>query len=287
MMSASKPAAAHGGTKAKPHKGNQNDAKSRAKEKHMKAHGGKAGSGAKKVAADMAVQSALRSIKSPMSMKTDEKTGFVQVSREVAGSRDLLRAALGPNGYRTHLTLLGSDVAGSSGTAIASALPADMVGCAEFAGFAALFDEVRCVAVDTCVWVIQSAGTLGSVTNTLAILVWDADDGTAPSSVAALCTHVRRDGPFNIGVTSNGVQFPPVALRRQGLQVSSGTLPTMGFPTVSGGAPVDGPVRGEWISTASSNVIVGYYKLYIEAQAGVTFTRRVFTRYLVEYRMRM
>lgn len=229
-----------------------------------------------------AVKSAMLTAVQPLAMRTDEKTGMVHVARNIAGTRDLLQAALGKNGFKTRMSALAANTTGTISVAIAAAIQANMAVCNEWTTFAALFDEVRCISTECTLWMVCSTGS--ATNNTLGILVYDSDDVTAPANLTALLNYTRQSGPASL--TPATTLLPASVHTRQGFQVTSGPLTMDGLFDESSGTVQPYPVRGSWISTAASTAIVGSYKFAAEATTGAVFEYRTLIRYHVEFRMR-
>lgn len=231
---------------------------------------------------EKAVKSAVSTNTAPLAMRTDEKTGVVHVARNLAGTRDLLQAALGKNPFRTRMSALAANVVGTVSVATAAAIQANMAVCNEWSTFAALFDEVRCSSTECTVWTVYSTGS--SLNNSVAILVFDSDDVTAPANVTALLNYTRQSGPMSLNPAT--VLIPAAVARQQGFQVTSGPLTMDGVFDESSGTVQPYPVRGSWVSTAASTAIVGSFKFAAEASTGAVLEYRSLIRYHVEFRMR-
>jgi hypothetical protein len=107
----------------------------------------------------------------PITVKSDEK-GEMKVSRNVSSERDMLRANLGPNGFRTKIYRVESIVTATTSTAYSTVYNANLATSAEWTTFGGIFDEVRCHDVHATYITAMNSGS--SAAMPLGLVVWDA-----------------------------------------------------------------------------------------------------------------
>lgn len=219
---------------------------------------------------------------------------LVSPQRMFTGERDFARTLLGNRPVFTKLIQDFGPLNGGAGTAFAQSLPQDLTLATGYSNWFNLFDEVR-VSETISRFIVAGFATASADTATL---MWaanfDPTQAAAPGSIASVLTAARTCGPVpHHGFTGsslaiNNISQGLVPVNRQGhWQLSSGKLTQGLLPPSSGGVLSPSPVGGDWVSTSSAALVVGYFKLYCEAYGGTnSWASRVFIEYTCEFRFR-
>jgi hypothetical protein len=219
-----------------------------------------------------------------LKVTTDEK-GRSVVERPLATGKTMIAGAIGKSPYRALLYLVAAEASGSSGTAYAPVHQANLASTGEWATFAALFDEVRCIKVE-CGTAARLSTTVVSTAGWGAA-TFDENDLTALTSIQAALSAAYHVGPVvpTDRAAINAI-MPAGYEPHQFMTIVSPRLSRSVFPGETSGTVNPYPIRGDWVSTSASTAIVCFFKNYFEAVASGTWSVRHWMKFDVEFRLR-
>jgi hypothetical protein len=177
-----------------------------------------------------------------------------------------VRAAMKP--IKVRLVFPNTAVATAAGAAFANVQACTPSGCADWAQFAAVYDECRVLGGELF-WNVTFTTPAAGYTATMACAVYDPIDGTAPASVYQQMTFAQNSGPkFITCFPAGGVVPPsttPASTNASGLhcmrfKVPTGSARSSANPTWFG---------KEWSSTVDGADIFGFLKLFCSAPAAL------------------
>jgi len=204
-------------------------------------------------------------------------------------------AVRGKGANRSLITTIARDLgtgSSSANTAYTTVYILQPGSCTEFANFAAIFDECRCVAIKAHIFVGASTGASGAGPPNVWAVAYDPANSNAYSAMEVLLSAQQRTG---LQLACDGTGSPgPVGTSilpttRTGGVVLKVKVPSLVVENMGASTPTD-LVGNGWFAMTSgtpANAVVGYLKPLIEAigSAGVT-TIRMLVEYTMEFRSR-
>jgi len=175
-------------------------------------------------------------------------------------------------------------VTSAAGASIASVVSLTPAGSAEFATYAALFDEVIVDSVNFLTsYQIQS--TAAGPQFIFALQVFDPADFSVPSSIITMLPAAQRQkNPLVLSTSAAGISDGHIVPVNQDgwvkwlARVPPGSMRASALATLYG---------HEWSPTAEATDLYGVLKTFIEAPAALTFTTyTTFIQYNVRFRSR-
>jgi len=162
----------------------------------------------------------------------------------------------------------------------------------EFASFAALFDEARCMGITVHIFVGCSTGASGAGPANVWAVAFDPANTNQYSAIEVLLAAQQRT-PIILACDGTGSPGPVgtaiLPTSRNGGVVLKIKVPSLNVENLGSSAPIDLVGNGWWAMTSGTpaNAVVGYLKPLIEAigTSGVT-TIRMIAEYHMEFRSR-
>jgi len=204
--------------------------------------------------------------------------GVLELKDELLAAREMLRAALGNKPIKVMLyeRYIGQSAAATVFSSVKNLVPGNG---GQFASFAALFDEYKCVAIKAPLKVFPVVNSSQAIAP-MWVVAYDWGVSGALSGITAGFT--QTDHIY--GIVDLGTNQTITATSKSGFfhlnaSIPKGILADVGIITDL--------MSGMWVPTSDSAAIVGYMKPYIEAAggAGVTSITGVIG-YEVEFRCR-
>lgn len=186
------------------------------------------------------------------------------------------------NPYATRLVAryTGSGSSGTDYNPVAALQLNSSSAVTEAAGFAALFDEMRCTRVTFHIRARGSGSEAVSNSNSAWAFVYDPGNSGAYTSVAGVLIGSQHVGPihFNTGTPSVGsLVETPTGYHRLVAVPPKPLLPT------AGSSAVNEEVGSGWFATSDTSATAGYLKGYMEAVASTIISFDAFAIFDVEY----
>lgn len=238
-------------------------------------------------------------VKKPTTLELKETKSGMLVSSPQAdlqlATRNVARATFGQRPVRTRLVTAQAFSAGGANSAYTSTFNLDITSTNDWASFAAIFDEVKCLSLEnrTLATVTATASVSAPVYFTWAAAI-DFGANTALNGIDDALSHMVHTGPHPVG-NANGVSMgngqslsSALCVRNNGyFSMFTGRLPGATYPPTGSGVTQSAPILGAWISTQSSTITVAYSLYYAPALgANIGFNTQNYVLYEVEFRCR-
>lgn len=241
---------------------------------------------------DQGVDTDLKSTQ--VDQKIDVKV--VTLVPRLAAKRAMSRANLGKGGKAkkgggkivTVDLFYRSQVASSSGSALAVTVGLVPASSSEYSALSGLFDEIKVNHIEVSFYVQTAYGAAGSG-NYLGAMGYDSTYNTTPSSVADVLEGAQSM-LFRVEAIQANNALSPLSETKDGLhkfRISIPKGPVANAAAVTGGTGIVANFPGQWMAVGDTADSVGFLRYYVESQgASNTATITYMTRLNCSFRER-